>query len=38
LRFEMSSLNSLNTDIIDNCIKWGKKKTELAQLLKLVQN
>jgi predicted transcriptional regulator of viral defense system len=38
LRFEMSALNSFNTDIIENCIKFGKKKTELSQLLKLLQN
>jgi hypothetical protein len=38
LRFEMSALNSFNIDIIENCIKWGKKKTELIQLLKLLQN
>jgi len=38
LRFEMSALNSLNIGIIENCIKFGKKKTELIQLLKLLQN
>ena len=38
LRFEMSALNSFNADIIENCIKFGKKKTELIQLLKLLQN
>ena len=36
LRFEMSALSSFNTDIIENCIKFGKKKTELTQLLKLL--
>jgi len=38
LRFEMLALNSLNIGIIENCIKFGKKKTELIQLLKLLQN
>ena len=38
LRFEMSALSSFNADIIENCIKLGKKKTELTQLLKLLQN
>jgi predicted transcriptional regulator of viral defense system len=38
LRFEMSALSSFNADIIENCIKFGKKKTELTQLLKLLQN
>jgi predicted transcriptional regulator of viral defense system len=38
LRFEMSALSSFNTDIIENCIKFGRKKTELTQLLKLLQN
>jgi len=38
LRFEMSALSVFNTDIIENCIKWDKKKMELTQLLKLLQN
>ena len=38
LRFDMSALNTFNTDIIEDCVKFGKKKTELTQLLKLLQN
>ncbi|MDR3244927.1 MAG: hypothetical protein LBT50_00660 [Prevotellaceae bacterium] len=38
LRFEMSVLNSFNVDIVAECIEFGKKKTELTQLLKLLQN
>jgi predicted transcriptional regulator of viral defense system len=38
LRFEISALSSFNADIIENCIKQGRKKTELTQLLKLLQN
>ena len=36
LRFDMSALNTFNTDIIEDCVKFGKKKTELTQLLKLL--
>jgi predicted transcriptional regulator of viral defense system len=38
LRFEMTALDSFNTEIIKECIKFGKKKMELTQLLKLLQN
>jgi len=38
LRFEMSALTSFNKGIIENCIKFGKKRTELTQLLKLLQH
>jgi hypothetical protein len=38
LRFEMSALSSFNHEIIKQCIEFGKKKTELTQLLKLLQN
>jgi hypothetical protein len=36
LRFEMSALTSFNIDIIEECLEFGKKKTELTQLLKLL--
>jgi predicted transcriptional regulator of viral defense system len=38
LRFEMSALSSFNSDIVEECIEYGKKKTELTQLLKLLRN
>jgi predicted transcriptional regulator of viral defense system len=38
LRFEMSALPSFNSEIIEECIEFGKKKTELTQLLNLLQN
>ncbi|GHT30325.1 hypothetical protein AGMMS49574_09730 [Bacteroidia bacterium] len=38
LRFEMSALSSFDVDIVAACIEFGKKKTELTQLLKLLQN
>ena len=38
LRLDMSLLSSFDTDIIKNCLKFGRKKTELTQLLKLLQN
>jgi predicted transcriptional regulator of viral defense system len=38
LRFEMSVLSSFNSEIVKECIEFGKKKTELTQLLKLLQN
>jgi hypothetical protein len=38
LRFEMSALAAFDLDIIEKCIEFGKKKTELTQLLKLLQN
>jgi len=37
LRFEMQALHSFDIDIIKACIKWGRKKLELTQLLKLLQ-
>ena len=36
LRFEMSALNSFNVNIVEECLKYGRKKTELSQLLKLL--
>jgi hypothetical protein len=38
LRFEMSALQSFNVEIIEECIEFGRKKMELTQLLKLLQN
>jgi len=38
LRLEMSALNSFNVNIIAECIKLGRKRTELTQLLKLLSN
>jgi hypothetical protein len=38
LRFEMAALASFHLDIVEKCIEFGKKKTELTQLLKLLQH
>ena len=38
LRFEMSALDSFNINIVEECLKYGRKKTELIQLLKLLLN
>jgi hypothetical protein len=38
LRIEISALSSFNSEIVEECIEFGKKKTELTQLLKLLQN
>ena len=38
LRFEMSALASFDVDIVKKCFEFGIKKTELNQLLKLLQN
>jgi len=38
LRFEMSALNSFNVNIVEECIKFGKKNIELTQLRKLLSN
>lgn len=38
LRFDMSGLNDMNTDIIQECIEVGKKKEVLKLLLKLLQS
>ncbi|MDR1883216.1 MAG: hypothetical protein LBR26_10625 [Prevotella sp.] len=38
LRFEMSALATFDPDTVEACIEFGKKKTELTQLLKLLQN
>ena len=35
LRFDMSALTSFDANIIKKCIEFGRKKTELTQLLKL---
>ena len=36
LRFEMSALKSFHVNIVEECLKYGRKKTELTQLLKLL--
>jgi hypothetical protein len=36
LRFEMSALSFFNSGIVEECIEYGKKRTELTQLLKLL--
>ena len=38
LRFEMSALISFDVGIIRECLEFGRKKTELTQLLKLLQH
>jgi hypothetical protein len=38
LRFEMPELNSFNIHLVEECLKCGKKKTELSQLFKLLSN
>jgi len=38
LRFEMSALTSFDIDIVRECLEFGRKKNELTQLLKLLQN
>jgi len=38
LRFEMSALDTFNVNIVEKCLKYGRKKTELSQLLKLLSN
>ena len=38
LRFEMSALSSFDINIIRKCLEFGRKKTELTLLLKLLQN
>ena len=38
LRFDMSALTSFDKDIIRKCIQFGRKKTEITQLLKLLQH
>ncbi|GHT05819.1 hypothetical protein AGMMS49525_13520 [Bacteroidia bacterium] len=38
LRFEMSALSSFNSDIVEECIEYGRKRTELTQLFELLQN
>jgi len=38
LRFEMQALTSFDAAIIRKCIAFGRKKTELTQLLKLIQH
>ena len=37
LRINLSVVKTYNTDIIRNCIETGIKKTELTQLLKLLE-
>lgn len=37
LRFDMSALDDMDTDIIKGCVKAGKKKTMLKLLLNLLQ-
>jgi hypothetical protein len=36
LRFEMSALSSFNINMVEGCLEFGRKKTELMQLLKLL--
>jgi hypothetical protein len=38
LRIDLSEISHLNTQIIEECIVFGKKKTELSQLLKLLKS
>lgn len=38
LRIDLSEVDSWNTEIVRLCIKTGKKKTELSQLLKLLED
>ncbi|MDR0733275.1 MAG: hypothetical protein LBF08_04350 [Dysgonamonadaceae bacterium] len=38
LRFEMSALTSFNVHIVEECLAFGRKKTELTQLIKLLSN
>ena len=38
LRFDMPALTSFDVNIIRRCIEFGRKKVELTQLLKLLQN
>jgi hypothetical protein len=38
LRFDMPVLTSFEVNIIRKCLKFGRKKTELSQLIKLLQN
>jgi hypothetical protein len=38
LRFEMPALTSFNVHIVEKCLAFGRKKTELTQLLKLLSN
>ena len=38
LRFEMPALTAFDVDIISKCLEFGRKKTELTQLLKLIQH
>jgi predicted transcriptional regulator of viral defense system len=37
LRIDFSAIETYNTDVIRQCIEVGKKKTELMQLLKFLQ-
>ncbi|MFW5707817.1 MAG: type IV toxin-antitoxin system AbiEi family antitoxin domain-containing protein [Bacteroidota bacterium] len=37
LRFEMTELEKFDRSIIEQCLKYGKKKTELKNLLKLLR-
>ena len=36
LRLDMSALTSFDIDIVRNCLEFGRKRTELTQLLKLL--
>ena len=38
LRFEMSALPLFNVHIVEKCLEFGRKRTELTQLLKLLEN
>jgi hypothetical protein len=36
LRIEMTALASFDVNVVEECLKFGRKKTELTQLLKLL--
>ena len=38
LRIEMTALASFDVNVVEECLKFGRKKTELTQLLKLLSN
>lgn len=38
LRFDMSAITSFDLQIIEKCIEFGRKRTELTQLYKLLSN
>ena len=38
LRFDISALSSFDVAIVEKCLEFGRKRTELAQLFKLLKN